>query len=288
MSKVAALGLGVMGSGVAGSLLASGFTVAGYNRSAAKARPLVERGMEYAATPAEAAAGADCVIAMVADDVASCQVWLGPDGALARATPGTVLVELSTLSPGWVEELSGSAASVGCELIDAPVSGSRAAARDGALSLYVGGSEQALEAVRPFLEAISKAIIHLGPTGSGARWKLVNNLMAASQLAVLCEAVALARAAGLPMDRLPELFGVSPTLSPFLKAKLPRVLERNYADPDFTLRLMGKDVRYAVGLGESVNTSLSLGAATQRMFEAAVAKGLGDVELSAIAEAVGA
>jgi 3-hydroxyisobutyrate dehydrogenase len=140
-----------MGNGMAQNLLKAGFPLAVYNRTRAKAEPLAERDARVAATPREAAEGADILLAMVGDDVASRAVWLGDDGALAAARRGAVLVECSTLSPEWVRELAGLAAERGLAFLDAPVTGSKDAAEAGALKLMVGGDAAAIEQARPGL-----------------------------------------------------------------------------------------------------------------------------------------
>ncbi len=186
MNSIAFLGVGTMGAGMAGRLLDAGFTVAVWNRHRDRTNALVARGARAADSPKAAASGADLVISMVADDAASRTVWLGPDGALAGAARGTVVIESSTLSPAWIGELAGHAAKAGCELLDAPVTGSRAHAASGELLFLVGGADATLERARPVLAAMgSRGIIHLGPTGSGARMKLINNFVCGVQAAAL-------------------------------------------------------------------------------------------------------
>src|SRR5581483_747935 len=171
--RVAFLGLGLMGGGMAGRLLAEKFPVAVYNRSRQKAERLASLGAKVSATPREAAAGADVVIAMLSADEASRHVWLGADGALAGAARGAILIESSTISPGWACELAVAAAAQGCELLDAPVAGSKPQAAAGQLLFLVGGADATLERARPVLVALSRDIVHLGPVGSGALVKLI-------------------------------------------------------------------------------------------------------------------
>src|SRR5271163_3110302 len=139
MQRVALLGLGTMGAGMAANWLAKGFDLTVWNRTRARTHALADKGARVATTPREAAEGADCVFAMVADDTASRAVWLGDDGALAGAKTGAVVVESSTLTPDWVRELAGRARAKGCAFLDAPVGGSRQAAASGELRLFVGG-----------------------------------------------------------------------------------------------------------------------------------------------------
>jgi 3-hydroxyisobutyrate dehydrogenase len=160
--RVALIGLGLMGSGMARRLLGAGFPLTVYNRKAERATPLAAEGAHAAALPREAAARADVVLSMVADDAAARAVWLGEQGALAGVARGRVLVECSTVTLGWIEELAREAAAAGCELLDAPVTGSRTHAASGELSFLVGGSAAALDTARPVLAAMSRAIVHVG------------------------------------------------------------------------------------------------------------------------------
>src|SRR3569833_659857 len=180
MPHIAVLGLGRMGSGMAARLLATGHTVTVYNRTAARAEPLVRAGARLARTPREAALGAEAVISMAADDAASRAIWLGADGALAAdLAPGVFVVECSTLSHGWVLELSAAAAAKKLRYIDAPVTGMPSAAAAGSLTLLVGAACDDLAAGRPLLEALSERLIHFGAVGTGTAYKLIVNLLGA-------------------------------------------------------------------------------------------------------------
>ena len=203
--RVAILGLGVMGSGMARRLLTEGFQVTVYNRSREKAQTLSAAGATVAASPRDAAAKAQVVISMVADDAASRAVWLGENGAIAGAVPGTMLIESSTLTTGWVRELAATAARLKCEFLDAPVTGTKPHAASGELLFLVGGSEEALVAARPVLSALSRDIVHLGPTGCGAVMKLVNNFLCGVQAASFAEAMALVEAAGLDREQAAKI-----------------------------------------------------------------------------------
>ncbi len=199
--SVALLGLGTMGSGMAANLLKAGFPLAVYNRTVAKAERFAEGGARVAATPAEAAKGAQVILSMLADDNASREAWLGEKGALAAAEPNAVLVEASTASPAWIAELADRAGARGLALLDAPVTGSRVQAEGGQLAFFAGGSERALATAMPVLQAMSKDVIHLGPSGAGAKMKLVNNFLCGVQVASLAEAVAWLERSGLDRDK---------------------------------------------------------------------------------------
>lgn len=281
--NIALLGLGLMGAGMAGRLLAGGFPLTVYNRNSARAAALEKDGARVARTPREAAAEADVIIAMLADDTASRGVWRGAEGALAGARPGTLLIESSTLSAGWVKELASEAAGRGCELLDAPVTGSKPHAAAGELTFLLGGSESAATRARPVLEAMGKQIVHLGPTGSGALVKLINNFVCGVQVAAIAEAIALIERTDLDRDRaLAVLTGGAPG-SPLVKTLSARMTARDYT-PNFLLRLMAKDLAYAQREAEERSLELTTAAAANEVFHRAIEAGYGDKDFSAIVE----
>jgi 3-hydroxyisobutyrate dehydrogenase len=286
MPSAAILGLGVMGAGMAANLLKANVPLAVWNRTRAKAEPFAARGARVAASPREAARGAEVVVAMVGDDAASREVWLGEAGALAALDRGAVLVECSTLSVDWVRELAAAAAARGAALLDAPVGGSKDAAEEGRLVLFVGGEAAALERARPVLEPISQRIVHLGPSGSGAMMKLVNNLMAAVQAAALAEGLVLAERAGLDMTKVvPALINGGPG-SPVVKGKAARMANRDYADTQFALRWMHKDTTYALRAADAHGVPMPVLAAAREVYRAARSLGHDEDDFSAVVEAV--
>jgi 3-hydroxyisobutyrate dehydrogenase len=287
MQRVAIIGLGVMGAGMAANWLAKGFQVSVYNRTRAKAEPLAAGGSTIAATPRAAAEGADFIVAMVSDDAASRAVWLGPDGALAGMKPGAIAIESSTLSPEWIRELAAQVRAKGGEFLDAPVGGSRVQANEGKLTFFVGGDAATLAKARPVLDAVGQAVNHLGPVGAGATWKLINNVMGAAHLAVLSEGLALAARAGIDLNQAVELMRTGVSSSPMVVNKIGRMRERRYENPDFALKLMQKDVGYAEQLAGKLGLTLDMVPATGSVFRRGGAKGLGELDVAAIKEAVG-
>ena len=283
MQRVALLGLGTMGAGMAANWLAKGFGLTVWNRTRARTQALADKGARVATTPREAAEGADCVFAMVADDAASRAVWLGDDGALAGAKTGAVVVESSTLTPDWVRELAGHARAKGCAFLDAPVGGSRQAAASGELRLFVGGDAATLDKARPALIAIGSKIDLLGPAGAGATWKLINNQLIAAQVAALGEALDVARKAGFRPVQISSLILNGAASSPIVKMKLPSMLNGDYDEPDFALSLMLKDARYAAALAQSLGAPADLVSSAVKAFARAEAKGLGAKDIAAVA-----
>ncbi len=283
MQRVALLGLGTMGAGMAANWLAKGFALSVWNRTAARAAPFAAKGATVAKTPREAAAGADFIFAMVANDAASRGVWLGPDGALAGAKAGAIAIESSTVTPSWVRELDAHAREKGCGFLDAPVGGSRAAAASGALVFFVGGDAATLEKARPALAAVGGKINALGPVGAGATWKLINNQLIAAQAAALAEAANLARKAGFTSEQISDLILNGAAASPIVKIKLQRMLDHNFEETDFALYLMLKDTGYAIDLAKAVGVPSDMIAAAAAVFARAEAKGLGAKDFSAVA-----
>jgi 3-hydroxyisobutyrate dehydrogenase len=283
MQRVALLGLGVMGAGMAANWLAKGFELSLWNRTAAKAQALAGKGAKVAATPREAAAGADFIFAMVADDAASRSVWLGADGALSEAKSGAIAVESSTLTPGWVRELARHAQVKGCGFLDAPVGGSRPAAESGELRFFVGGAPATFEAARPALAAVGSKMDLLGPVGAGATWKLINNQLAAGQIAALAEALEVAKRAGFKNEQISDLILGGAPASPIVKLKLPRMLDGDFEPADFSLHLMLKDARYAAALAEALGAPADMISGAVKAFARADAKGLGAKDIAAVA-----
>ncbi len=283
-ASVALIGLGLMGDGMANRLLSAGFPLTVYNRSRAKAEPLGAKGARIALSPRDAAAGAQIIIGMVADDVASREIWLGPQGALGAAAPGTVLIESGTLTLGWIEELARAVAARGCSLLDAPVTGSKPQAIAGELRFLVGGAAADLEKARPVLEAMGKTIVHLGPTGSGARLKLINNFLAAVQIASLAEAIALIERTGLDRKLALEVLMSGAPGSPMMKGISGRMASSDFDNLNFRVSLMAKDIRYASAEGRLHGVPMTTAESTLKIFQGAIAAGLGDKDMSAVVE----
>jgi 3-hydroxyisobutyrate dehydrogenase len=273
-----------MGGGMASRLLSSGFTVAVYNRNPEKAVALSSAGALVAGSPREAASHADIVISMVADDIASCNVWLGEKGALAGAARGSVLIESSTLTVGWIKELAKAAAQRGCEFLDAPVTGTKPHAASGELLFMVGGSDSALAAAQPVLSVLGREVNHLGPTGSGALLKLINNFMCGVQAASFAEAVTMINAGGLDQEKAVSILTNGAPGSGIVKRAATRAAANDYT-PHFLLRLMAKDLGYAIDEASQTGLNLQTASSALAVFKQAIAKGYGDEDFSAVVKA---
>jgi 3-hydroxyisobutyrate dehydrogenase len=282
-TKIALLGLGLMGSGMAGRLLDAGYPLTIWNRTPGKTQALVGRGAKVANSPRQAVAGATVVISMLADVPVCRDVWLGRGEAILGAAPGTVLVESSTITVEWIEELDRAAKEHGCELVDAPVTGSKPQAAAGQLLFLAGGSSAALDSITPILKAMGRDVVHVGPVGSGARLKLINNFLSGSQVAALAEALSLIERSGLDAQKALGVLTEGAPGSPLVKLLSGRMMARQY-EPNFVLRLMAKDLRYAVSEADHQGLDLDMGRAALRVFEHAISAGQGEDDMSAVVE----
>jgi 3-hydroxyisobutyrate dehydrogenase len=282
-TKIALLGLGLMGSGMAGRLLDAGYPLTIWNRTPDKTQAFANRGAKVAKSPRQAVAGATLVISMLADVVVCRDVWLGRGEALQGASPGAILVESSTVTVEWVHELDRAAKEHGCELVDAPVTGSKPQAMAGQLLFLAGGSPGAVESITPALKAMGRDVVHVGPVGSGARLKLINNFLSGSQVAALAEALSLIERSGLDVQKSLGVLTEGAPGSPLVKLLSGRMVGRQY-EPNFLLRLMAKDLRYAVAEAELQALDLDMGRAALRVFEHAITAGQGEDDMSAVVE----
>jgi 3-hydroxyisobutyrate dehydrogenase len=284
-THVALLGLGTMGSGMAQNLLKAGFPLAIYNRTRSKAETLGQLGTVVATTPAEAAGSAAVVIAMIADDNASRDTWLGEGGALAAMKPGTIAVECSTVSPDWIAELNEQCAHRQIELIEAPVTGSRVQAEQGQLTFLAAGNKQILDAALPVLKCMSKEVLYLGQVGCGAQLKLINNFLCGVQAASFAEAVAWIERTGLDRTAALEFLKKGAAGSGILAAMADRMTRRTY-EVNFLLRLMEKDLRYARAAASREGITLTTSQCAEKLFESARLDGYGERDMSAVVEVI--
>jgi 3-hydroxyisobutyrate dehydrogenase len=283
MSKpsVTILGLGIMGSGMAARLLSRNFPLTVYNRNPEKSASFASGGAEVAKTPREAAARSQIIISMVSNDAASRNIWLGEDGALEGATANSILIESSTLSTAWIHELATNAAEHGCRFLDAPVTGTKPHAASGELLFLVGGASEVVEAVQPIFSVLGRDTIHLGPLGSGALMKLVNNFMCGVQAASLAEALSLIDAGGLDRSTALSILAAGAPGSGIVKRVADRVATNDYT-PNFPLRWMAKDLSYAVGEASRQKIPLQTASAALSVFERVVDDGHGEEDFSAV------
>jgi 3-hydroxyisobutyrate dehydrogenase len=285
METIAVMGLGTMGAGMAASLLKAGYPLAVYNRTRAKAKRFAALGAQIANTPAEAATGAKVVISMLADDAASREAWLGTDGAFETLSKGVILVESSTVSPAWIAELAEHARKAGAELVDAPVAGSRIQAEGGQLTFLTGGSDVAVDALAQVFLSMGKAVHHLGPVGSGAKLKLINNFLCGVQAASLAEGLAWLERSGLDREKSLDILRGGAPGSPLVAGLSARMTSRDYT-VNFAVKLLSKDLKYAHDAAAEHGIDLTTAANARALFDRAAALGFGDQDISSVVEPI--
>jgi 3-hydroxyisobutyrate dehydrogenase len=282
--RVAILGLGIMGTGMANRLLSANFPLTVYNRNREKSVPFADAGAFTAESPRDAASRSEIVLSMVGDDAASRSTWLGENGALAGASPGSVLIESSTLSGDWIQELAAKAADRGCRFLDAPVTGTKPHAASGELVFLVGGSAEALAAARPVFSVLGRDVVHLGPVGTGSLMKLINNFVCGVQAASFAEALAMIDAGGLDRAKAVSILTGGAPGSGIVKRMADRIAAGDFT-PNFALRWMAKDIGYAIDDASKNGIALQTAAAALSVFKQAIAEGHGDEDFSAVSRA---
>lgn len=279
--RVAFVGLGTMGGQMARRLAATGYTVAGYDLSAARLRDAGAAGVAPAASPAAAATGADVVLSSLPDPAAVRQAYLGADGVLAGARRGATWVDLSTIDPDTWREVGAAAAAVGVDCLDAPVSGGPAEAGTGQLVFLVGGDAAVLERCRPVLATLGTDVHHVGPLGAGQVVKIVNNVMSMGNVAIAAEAMVLGVKAGVDPQRLFDILSTSGGRSHHFLKRFPNVLAGDFA-PRFGIALSRKDLSLAMALAARLEMPMLVTATVRQVYEAAHAQGLGDLDMAGI------
>ena len=283
MKRISFLGLGIMGAAMARRLRDRGFELSVWNRSPERAAALVAAGARLVATPAEAARGADAVIAMVADDDASRAIWLGEAGALPAMDSRALAIEASTLTVEWVRELRAAAGQGDVGFLDAPVTGSKLQAEEGVLNFLVGGDVSLVERARPLFAAMGRGHVHVGPTGSGALLKLINNFMCGVQVASLGEAMAMVERSGLDVRLAAEVLASGSPGSPLVRMVVQRMVARDYT-PNFLVPLMVKDLTYGIETFSAAGIELTTARAARERFAAAADAGFQDQDIAAVIE----
>ena len=281
MATIGFVGLGAMGSRIAGRLLASGHELAGWNRTRAKAAPLLDRGLAWCDTPRAVAETAGIVFSMVADDAALDAVASGPEGLLAGLGAGKIWVDMSTVSPGASSALAEQARAIGASMLDAPVSGSVHEAETGTLTIMVGGNAQAFAAVEPLLHELGSVVRHIGPHGQGLLLKLAVNVSLAAQMLAFSEGVLLAERGGIARELAVDVMAASAIGSPFLRGRAPLVIDL----PDeawFDVELAHKDIRLALATGRSEQVPLPSAALADEWFTKATSLGYGHRDVASL------
>lgn len=278
MAKIGFLGLGEMGAPMAGRLLHAGHEVVVWNRSAERAVPLSKDGAAVASSPANAAAGADFLVTMLATPEALEQVLFGTSGLAPALVPGQILIDMSTVGPDEVRSAADRLPK-GASLVDAPVRGSVPQAASGTLDIFVGATDENYERVRPILESLG-TVRHTGGPGSGAAMKLVANLVLGAAIVTLGEALSLGESLELERGILLDVLAASP-IGPIVKAKRANVESGQYA-PSFKLRHAAKDLRLVTKTAAARGRDLKQARANRAWLDEAAEHGAADLDFSAV------
>lgn len=283
--RIGFIGLGIMGRPMAGHLAEAGYAVTVWNRTRSKMTPLVERGATPGESPKDVAARSDIAITMVADTPDVLDVILGPEGVLHGVRRGSVVVDMSTISPVATREIAERLRERGAEMLDAPVSGGEKGAVDATLSIMVGGKPEVFERVLPVFQKMGKAIVHLGDTGAGQVTKACNQLVLALTLLGVAEALTLARKAGVDPAKVRAALLGGFAQSRVLELHGQRMLDQNF-EPGFRTRLYHKDMGIVMETGRSAGTPLVGGALAAQLYQVAMNQGLGEKDYSVLARVV--
>jgi 3-hydroxyisobutyrate dehydrogenase len=280
--RVAVVGLGTMGGPMAGHVLDAGHELVVHNRTRSREEPFAARGAGRAATPAEAAAGADVVVTCVSDGPDLEQVVLGPGGIVETIASGAVLVDCSTVSPTVERHVAEALAARGAQVLDCPVSGGSEGAVKGTLTMFAGGDEAALERARPVLESFTKSVTHMGPVGAGQAAKAVNQIFLAGAYAGLGEALVFGQKAGLPMDALVLALQGGAADAWVIRNRSGNVINSTYP-LGFRLWMHLKDIRIALAEAEGLGVDMPVTELFAQLEQRIVEAGFGEEDVSAYA-----
>ncbi|MER3416083.1 MAG: oxidoreductase [Gemmataceae bacterium] len=273
-TRVGWIGTGVMGRWMCQHILQKGYDVTVYNRTRDKAQPVLQLGARWADSPRAVAQASDVAFAIVGFPHDVRQVFLGAEGALSGSRAGTILVDMTTSEPSLAQEIYEAARLRGVGSLDAPVSGGDVGAREARLSIMVGGDVEVFEAVLPLFECLGKTIVYQGPAGAGQHTKMVNQILIASNMMGVCEALLYAAKAGLDPNRVLQSVGGGAAASWSLTNLGPRIIQRNF-EPGFFVEHFIKDM--AIALNEARHMGLCLPglALSQQLYLAVQANGWG-------------
>lgn len=273
-TRIGWIGTGVMGRWMCHHLMAKGYSTTVYTRSRDKAKPLLEAGAAWADSPKAVAERSDVVFAIVGFPADVREVFLGSQGALSGSKAGNALVDMTTSEPSLAREIYAAAKAKGVGSVDAPVSGGDVGAKEARLSIMVGGDADVVESVRPLLECMGKTIVHQGPAGAGQHTKMVNQILIATNMIGVCEALLYGHKAGLDLKTVLQSVGGGAAASWSLNNLGPRVMDRNF-EPGFFVEHFIKDMGIALEEAKRMNLSLPGLALANQLYLAVQAQGYG-------------
>ncbi len=283
--KICFIGLGIMGKPMAANLLKAGYRLTVFNRTRKKMASLMEAGAQAAVSVAECARDGDFIFTMLPDSPEVEAVILGEDGVAVSASPGAVVVDMSSVSPLTSQKVAEALQKRGIEFLDAPVSGGEPGAKAGTLAIMVGGKEKVFEQAEPILRVMGKTVTRVGDVGAGNYAKLANQIIVALNIAAVGEAFVLAQKAGLDPEKLYLAIKDGLAGSHVLDAKAPLIMSRQF-EPGFKIRLHQKDLKNVLETARATQVPLPLTALVQQMLTALVAEGKGELDHGALVQFV--
>lgn len=285
MAKVSFIGLGIMGSGMVANLVRAGHEVTVWNRSSSKYAQIEKIGAKTVSDPAQLLDGADFFMYCLADDAAINEVITGGHNLAAKVKPGTIAIDLSTIDPNTSQIERDIYEKNGVKFLDAPVFGTKGEAANGGLWIVIGGDESTYKAALDVLEPISETTHYMGVGGNGTKMKLVGNLLVASQLVSIGEALTLAKQAKLDLRKVLEVAAVADFKTPIYAGVGAGVIKGDY-EVNFPLKLMLKDAKLIQAFAARFNTPVTIAKTTESLAKAGVDAGLGELNASAIVKVI--
>ncbi|GAC1474932.1 MAG: NAD(P)-dependent oxidoreductase [Isosphaeraceae bacterium] len=285
-TKIGWIGTGVMGTSMCSHLMSAGYSVTVYNRTSAKAKPLVEKGAKEAKTPREVSEASDVTFTIVGFPHDVREVTLGSNGTLSGARAGSILVDMTTSEPSLAREIFETARAKSVHAVDAPVSGGDVGAREARLSIMVGGEAEVVAALRPVFEKMGKTIVHQGPSGAGQHTKAVNQILIATNMIGVCEALLYGYRAGLDLRQVLQSVGSGAAGSWSLNNLGPRMIGADF-EPGFFVEHFLKDMGIALAEARRMNLSLPGLALAEQLYMAVKSQGMARKGTQALLIALG-
>jgi 3-hydroxyisobutyrate dehydrogenase len=283
--NVGFVGLGTMGGAMAANAARAGFEVSAWNRTPGRAAELEELGVRLRETAAAVAASSDIVITIVSDTPDVEAVLFGPGGVAEGAMPGTLVIDMSTISPSATRQFADRLGTKGVAMLDGPVSGGSEGAKKGTLSIFIGGEAADLERARPLLQSLGTTITHVGPIGSGQAVKAVNQVILAGTYLGVAEGIVLAIKAGLDVEQTVAALGGGAAQSWVLANRSGRMLANDYP-LGFKVALHRKDLGIALSMARELGASLPVSALCEALEAGLMGRGHADDDMSAVARSI--
>lgn len=283
--RIGFIGLGIMGKPMCANLLKAGYTLTVWNRSQPSIDTVVGYGAAAGASPADVAAQSDIIITIVTDSPDVEKVVLGEGGVIEGAQPGAVVIDMTTMSPAVTRDIAAKLAEKGVDMLDAPVSGGDVGAKNGTLSIMVGGKEEVFERCLPVFQAMGKNILHIGPHGAGQTTKLCNQIAVAVNMLAGCEAIMLAARSGIDPHKMLQAISAGAAGSWMISNLAPRIVNGDFA-PGFMIRLAQKDLRLVLEAAAQLDLPLPGTSLMNQVWRAVEADGGGDLGTQAAIKAL--